>query len=242
MGSSGCGDGPNIVTRRGPGPENGAHPAFHQLGLGCSELCLYTPLRLWLGRWPLLSGCVLGVSDDSSARASSSRMARGSSHLFEEMQDELRGIACAIFAEQDRSHTLQPTALINEAWLKLAGRLDDVSDRPHFFALVARVMRQVLTDHARAKRAGKRGGANHKITFVDEGFGRSDMAFDVIAFHDALEHLALLNERHAEVVELRLLGLLTVPEISDLLGTSVNTVKRDWRAARAWLVNELRDQ
>ncbi len=143
-----------------------------------------------------------------------------------------------MFADQHASHTLQPTVLINEAWLKLSGHKELVNDRQHFLALAAKVMRQILADHARAKSATKRGGRRAKLTLV-EGSVASDMPeLDAIAFHDALEHLSSLNQRHAEVVELRLLGTLRIHEIAELLGMSENTVQRDWQAARLWLRRE----
>lgn len=162
--------------------------------------------------------------------------------FFSQFESELRGLASKVFSDQDSSHTLQPTALINEAWLKLSGRVEAVESRQHFFALAARVMRQVLADHARAKNALKRGGAGHTVTFHESDFGSADAGFDIAAFNDALTRLASLNRRHAEIVELRLLGMLSTPEIASLTGVSERTVKRDWQVARLWLMSELQER
>ena len=162
--------------------------------------------------------------------------------LFLEMQLELRGLAQVAFADQAKNHTLQPTALINEAWLKLAGRTPAINDRHHFLALVARAMRQILTDHARAKGSAKRGGQRGKLTLVDEPADDLGKRIDCVDFNDALDRLESLNLRHAQVLEMRLLGTLTISEIADLLCVSETTVKRDWQAARLWLICELRDR
>jgi RNA polymerase sigma-70 factor (ECF subfamily) len=162
--------------------------------------------------------------------------------LFSLFESELRHLAQVVFSEQARSHTLQPTALISEAWLKLSGKTDAVESRQHFFALAARVMRQVLTDHARNKNALKRGGSGHRLTFCESDFCRADAEYDLLHFEDALSRLDSLNRRHAEIVELRLLGMLSIPEIAGLTGVSERTVKRDWQAARLWLMSELREQ
>lgn len=159
--------------------------------------------------------------------------------LFQELSGELRGLAGAVFADQHASHTLQPTVLINEAWLKLSARTELVNDRQHFLALAAKVMRQILADHARAKSTTKRGGRRAKLTFCESSVASDMPELDLVAFHDALERLSCLNQRHADVVEFRILGTLRVPEIADLLGVSENTVQRDWQAARLWLRREL---
>lgn len=159
--------------------------------------------------------------------------------LFQELNGELRGLARAVFADQHVSHTLQPTVLINEAWLKLSARTDLINSRQHFLALAAKVMRQILADHARAKSATKRGGRRAKLTLVESSVASDMPELDLIAFHDALEQLSCLNQRHADVVEFRLLGTLRIPEIAELLGVSENTVQRDWQVARLWLRREL---
>lgn len=159
--------------------------------------------------------------------------------LFAQFESELRGLALHVFSEQHASHTLQPTALISEAWLKLANRADIVNDKQHFLALAARVMRQILADHARARSSAKRGGRRAKLTLYENSLSEHLPELDAVALHDALERLAMLNRRHAEVVEYRILGTLRIPEIAGILGVSENTVLRDWQAARLWLRREL---
>ncbi len=159
--------------------------------------------------------------------------------LFDSLYSELRNLAGVVFAEQKYSHTLQPTALINEVWIKLAGKVDRINDRPHFFALAAKAMRQVLADHARSNNRIKRGGNAFKLTFSEGSFGDPDTAFDLVDFHDSLEKLGQLNKRQAAVAELRLLGALSIVEISIMLGIHERTAKRDWRIARLWLLDEL---
>jgi RNA polymerase sigma factor (TIGR02999 family) len=153
---------------------------------------------------------------------------------------ELRSLADAVFNGQSKGHTLQPTALVHEAWLKLDGNLGGLEGRRHFFAVAAKAMRQVLADHARSRGRAKRGGGQHLVT-LDEAVtpaAKSSAAtpsVDLIALHDALEKLTQLNERHARVVELRLLGSMTIAETAQTLGVSDGTVKTDWTIARAWL-------
>ena len=159
--------------------------------------------------------------------------------LFGQLHTELRQLAGAIFAEQDGPHLLQPTALVNEVWLKLAGKITSVENRPHFFALSARAMRQVLADYARHSQRKKRGGNAVRLTFSESRFAAKLDSVDLLAFHEALDRLAALNARHAQVAEFRLLGSLSIEEIAELLGINERTVKRDWQAARLWLQSEL---
>ncbi len=148
--------------------------------------------------------------------------------------DELRGIANKLFAGQPKGHTLQPTALVHEAWLKLADGAGAWETRGHFLAVAARAMRQVLMDSARARRADKRGQGMQRITFIDQAV-TEDAGYDLVDVDDALRDLAKANERYAKVVELRWFGGLTVDEVATLLGLTSRTVHLDWRAARAWL-------
>ncbi|MFO1077285.1 MAG: sigma-70 family RNA polymerase sigma factor [Planctomycetota bacterium] len=152
--------------------------------------------------------------------------------------DQLRAIAGGIFARQPGGHTLQPTALVHEAWLKLGNSEEGWQTRNHFFAVAARAMRQVLTDHARARRADKRGKGVQKVTFDDQ-LGAASHDYDLIDVSEAIERLATANERHARVVELRLFAGLTVDEVADVLDLTPRTVKLDWRSARAWLQHAL---
>jgi len=142
--------------------------------------------------------------------------------------------------------TLQPTALVNEAWLKLRGEFAGMRDRQHFLALAALAMRQILADHARARRARRR-DARHvsvNVSLPERGSdaaNRSD-ALDLIALDEALTKLADLKERHARVVELRFLCSLTIQETADVLGVSHATVESDWTMAQAWLRAELAER
>ena len=154
--------------------------------------------------------------------------------------DELRQIARAHLGRERVDHTLQATALANEAWLKLqqAERLE-IRDRPHFLALASRLMRQVLVDHARRKFADKRGGRAIPISFDEAAHvGLADNP-GVVALDDAIEELARRDQRQARIVDLRYFGGFTLAEVADVLECSESTVKRDWSMARAWLRREL---
>ena len=162
-----------------------------------------------------------------------------SDKLFEAVHSELRGLAAAVFRGAQAGHTLQPTALVNEAWLRMAGGIDHVEGRHHFFALAARAMRHVLADHARGKSRQKRGGNAARVSLTGEVLAERDDGFDLIAFNDALDQLAILNEQLAKIAELRVLGALTIAEVVDILSLDEWSVKRDWKAARLWLLKEL---
>ncbi len=136
-------------------------------------------------------------------------------------------------------HTLQPTALVNEAYLRMDSD-DDGLSRGVFIGRAARIMRQVLVDHARAFNAQKRGGSRQRITL--SGVGNSDdpsQSIDVLGIHEALERLADEDERLVRVVECRFFGGLTIRETAELLGVSESTIEADWRFAKAWLKREL---
>jgi len=152
--------------------------------------------------------------------------------------DQLRAIAREMFARQPEGHTLQPTAVVHEAWLKLARREEAWEGRSHFFSVAARAMRQVLTDSARARKTDRRGKGWNRVTFEDQ-LGDEEGGYDLLDLHEALERLAKANARHARVVELRLFAGLTVNEVAPLLGVTPRTIKLDWRAARAWLRHAL---
>jgi RNA polymerase sigma factor (TIGR02999 family) len=152
-----------------------------------------------------------------------------------------------IYMRSERpGHTLQATALVNEAYLRLVDTRDlDWTDRAHFFAVCARVMRRILVDAARSRAATKRGGgagrADHStaIDLDDLPAARTEMSAQVCALDEALDALAQLDPRRAQVVELRFFGGLTVEETGQVLQVSPQTVMRDWRLARAWLAREL---
>ena len=137
-------------------------------------------------------------------------------------------------------HTLQTTALINEAFLRLVvGPRVRLRDRAHFFALAARLMRHTLVDHARAKQNLKRGGGLRRVSLSDAFVSSPLRGKDLIALDDALDTLAALDPRRGRVVELRVFGGLSVEETASVLGVSAQTVMRDWKLARVWLRREL---
>jgi len=154
--------------------------------------------------------------------------------------DELRRLARYYLASQRSDHTLQSTAIVHEAYLRLAGR-DNVhwENRSHFFAVAAQLMRRILVDHARKRNAAKRGGA-HLTLLVDETVEPSSQReLDLIALDDALKALAELDERQSRIVELRFFGGLSIDDTSRILDISPATVKREWSTARAWLHEEI---
>jgi RNA polymerase sigma factor (TIGR02999 family) len=158
---------------------------------------------------------------------------------FEAVQAELRRLAEQRMARERPEHTLQATALVNEAWLRLAGSDQDWSDRGRFLAAAAEAMRRILVDHARGARAQKRGGAAGRmsISAVDPAFEADPE--QVLALDEALEQLAEQDERAAEVARLRFFAGLGVDETADALGVSRRTVLREWKFARARLMQAL---
>lgn len=160
--------------------------------------------------------------------------------LFSTTYEELRRLA-AVVRRGDPSATLNPTALVNEAWLKLAKSTPTAVSSPlHFKRIAARAMRQLLVEAARRRNSGKRGGGQLTVTFdpsVQETIGAGR---DVLAMNDALDKLEQMNPRQAAMVESRFFGGLDIPEVAALLNVSEATVLRDWRAAKAWLTRELR--
>jgi len=160
--------------------------------------------------------------------------------LFPLVHNELRKMAGRYMAGERAGHTLQPTALVNEVYLRLVD-VDRMQwqDRAHFFAVAARIMRRVLVDFARSRGYQKRGGAATRVTF-DEGLvidiGRGH---DVIALDDALTELARLSPRQSQVVEMRFFAGLNIDEIAAALDVSAATVMRDWKLSKTWLLREL---
>jgi RNA polymerase sigma factor (TIGR02999 family) len=160
--------------------------------------------------------------------------------LLSQVYEELRTLARRWFAQQPRDHTLQPTALIHEAYLRLADHcISRWRSRTHFYAMAARAMRQVLVDHARKRAAGKRGRRWARVALGDatgELFGHD---VDLLELNDAMELLGRMNQRQCRIVELRFMAGLSVEEAAQLMSLSARTVKLDWRMARAWLLNQL---
>lgn len=153
---------------------------------------------------------------------------------------ELRRIARRHMAGERPDHVLQATALVNEVYLRLVDiHRVQWQDRAHFFAMAARLMRRVLVDFARARKNQKRGGALHQVTFDQNLLVASDTPDDLIAIDDALRALAAQYERKSQVVELRFFGGLSVEETAEVLKISPETVMRDWKFAKNWLMREL---
>jgi RNA polymerase sigma factor (TIGR02999 family) len=153
---------------------------------------------------------------------------------------ELRRLAQGYLRREPAGHTLQTTALVNEAYLRLVdARQVEWRNRAHFFAISANLMRRILVDFARARRYQKRGGGVAHVSLVEDRIPAPQLAPDVVALDEALESLAAFDPRAARVVELRFFGGLSVDEISEVVGISPRTVKRDWLAARNWLLGEM---
>lgn len=155
--------------------------------------------------------------------------------------NDLRRLAGSYLRRERLGHTLQPTALVNELYLKLADhqRLR-WHGRAHFLSVAARLMRRILVDYARERRACKRGGQVQKVSLDEAHDIPLDSAVELLEVDEALSRLATLDPRQAQVVELRFYGGLTLPEIAEALGLHPATVSRDWRSARAWLLCSLR--
>jgi len=179
----------------------------------------------------------MGASMDSLPRRSSNGPEQ---ELSSSLYVELHRLAAAKMRHERGNHTLQPTALVNEAYLRLADQTKSVwGDRARCLGTAAKVMRNVLIDHARGYRAGKRGGGAIQVTLDDALLPSATSLVDVLAIDDALNQLALLDARQAEILELHFFGGLSFDEIAFHLSISPRTAKRDWTMARAWLKREL---
>jgi RNA polymerase sigma factor (TIGR02999 family) len=157
------------------------------------------------------------------------------------VEAELHQIAQRCMRGERAAHSLQATALVNEAYMRLVDtRRVQWRDRSHFLAMSARLMRRILVDYARARLYQKRGGGAQRVTLVDDLGGSDERPHDLVALDDALEALTRVAKRKGQVVELRFFGGLTVEETAHVLGVSTDTVLRDWKLAKAWLLRELR--
>lgn len=173
--------------------------------------------------------------------------AKATNDLFPFVYDELRELAGKFLASERVGHTLQPTALVNEAYMRLVGPGGPQWDsRAHFFGAAARAIRRILTDHARGKQSLKRGGSAKRVALEDisdavpqQGMRVDEEGPDFVAIDKALEKLAKIDEGKAKVVELRFFAGLTVEQAAAALGVSASTVARDWQFARLWLHREL---
>ena len=166
--------------------------------------------------------------------------AEAAARLLPLVYDELRELAATLLGHERSGHTLQPTALVHEAYMKLVdGTRIDILGRTHFRALAARAMRRILIDHARGHTAEKRGGGRLTVSLDECARLFQGRRVDFSHVTVALDRLAKLDERKSQVVELRFFGGLTIDEVAQYLGVSVSTVESDWRVARAWLGREL---
>jgi RNA polymerase sigma-70 factor (ECF subfamily) len=160
--------------------------------------------------------------------------------VWPQIYDELRRLARRSLRGQGQEHTLQPTALVHEAYLKLSRAPGlDASDRSRFLGLAARAMRQILVDHARGKGAAKRGDGGVRVELGEDAAATPPPLVDLLALNQALERLGERDQRKVQIVEMRYLAGLTVEEVADVLGLSAPTVKRDAAMAKAWLFREL---
>ena len=162
--------------------------------------------------------------------------------VFEATYQQLRRIAGSLMRRERSDHTLQPTALVHDAWLKLVDQSRvEWTDRAHFLNIAGRAMRQVLVDHARRRGAQKRLDGIDRVTFNDEAGHGAAATFEVLALHEALDRFAALDARAAHVVEARVFGGMTTQEVAHVLNVSTRTVELDWTVARRWLARELKD-
>jgi RNA polymerase sigma factor (TIGR02999 family) len=165
------------------------------------------------------------------------------SRLMPLVYGELRRLAGHYMRGEGPGHTLQATALVHEAYLRLVGYDNvDWQNRAHFFGVAANLMRRILVDHARAKQAKKRGGGDQKVSLDQAVLVRPEAPEQFLALDEALERLAKRDPRQARIVELRYFGGLSEEETAEVLEISVRTVKRDWSVARAWLYQQLNPQ
>ncbi len=170
-----------------------------------------------------------GAGDDEARQA-----------VFDLVYDELKRSAVGLLRGERRGHTLQPTALVHEACLRLlVGRDIGWQNRCHFFGIASRMMRQVLVDHSRERSTLKRGGDRQRVTLTSELEAQPVDADQILAIDRALQRLEALDELQARIVEARFFGGLSVEEAAEYLGVSPTSVKRYWRRARAWLYSEL---
>jgi|ERR1700722_782739 len=153
---------------------------------------------------------------------------------------ELRRMAASYLRRERSGHTLQPTALVHEAYLRLQQQqVFEWRNKNHFFGVVAPIMRRILVDHSRRRHAAKRGGSVESISFEQAVLPDIERAADVIALDEALDALATRDPQQARIVEMRFFSGLSIEETADVIGLSPSTVKREWRIAKAWLGREL---
>lgn len=183
------------------------------------------------------------MQDTGSITILLNRASEGSREALDELlplvYDELRRVAARKLAAERADHTLQPTALVNEAYLHLVGANVDWQDRTHFYALAARMMRRLLVNHALARDSAKRGGAMPRVTLDESAAIGHDRDEELLSLDAALGELGKLDSRKLELIELRFFGGLTLEEMARVTGVSTSTLERDLRLARAWLKDRL---
>ena len=163
--------------------------------------------------------------------------------LFPLVYEELRRMARGFMRRQPSGHTFQTTELIHEAYLKLANQDEkNWQNRAHFFGVAAKAMRHILVDYARSKQSQKRGGWQERVTLSEIAVASDRRSGEIVALDDALGALALMDERKSRIVEMKFFGGLNIEEIAQVLKISPETVKRDWRFARTWLLRELSEK
>ena len=185
-----------------------------------------------------------GSNSDNSITALLQQLSTGNREveacLIPRVYEQLRRLAASYMRNERGNHTLQPTALVHEAYARLVQQPHmPWQSRAHFFATAAQLMRHILVDHARAHHADKRGGWQRQVTLDEAIHPAREPSIDVMALNEALDHLAVLDARQARMVELHFFAGLDFQEIALVLGVSERTVKRDWSMARAWLKGEL---
>lgn len=160
--------------------------------------------------------------------------------LMSLVYDEMRRLARTFLSKERDSHTLQPTALVNEAYLRLVDQTRvNWQNRAHFYGIASRMMRRVLIDHARAHATEKRGGGTIRLSIDDVQVSLEERATSFVALDEAMKRLEQIDERKCKVVEMRFFGGLSDEEIAEVLGVTTRTVLRDWKTARLWLYREL---
>jgi RNA polymerase sigma factor (TIGR02999 family) len=161
--------------------------------------------------------------------------------LLQLVYGELRALATHKMAQESPGHTLQPTALVHEAWLRLMGSQNSsFANRAHFFSAAAEAMRRILIDRARRRRTQRHGGTYERVDFEGRDFAAPEADDELLAVNDALEHFSMEHPAQAEVVKLRYFGGRTNEEVAEILGISVSSVKNYWAFSRAWLLQEIK--
>lgn len=175
-------------------------------------------------------------------RAAALGSAQDAERLMTAIYDDLKRLAASQLRGERKGHTLNPTALVHEAYIRLINQRNvDWNDRLHFFSIASRIIRRILTDHARERNALKRGGAERPASIEGLEVAAPEHGLDLVALDEAMTELAALSERQARIVELRFFGGLSIPEIAAALSMGSRSVDREWQVARAWLFERIGD-